>query len=153
MLFDITYSTLCLIAVTLFVIIYGECLYILMWHQLSNMQRLHRFVHTFFFVQVIRNIIQPTLVTVMIVGTVHQKHNHIIHPICTTLTQVIGMLINWYNLNHSVCTVVTWHRTRWALHVIHSSGPVWLQYTTCSPPDMVWTGHIWLCSSVSMVLF
>ena len=58
------------------------------------MQRLHRFVHTFFCVQVTRNIIQPTLVTVMIVGTIHQKHNHIIHPICTTLTQVIGMLIN-----------------------------------------------------------
>ena len=25
---------------------------------------------------------------------------------------------------------------------MYSSGPVWPQYTTCSPPDMVWTGHM-----------
>ena len=62
----------------------------------------------FLLVQVTRNIIQPTLVRVATLDTNHQIHNHIIlHPTCTTLTQVIKHIV-WYNLKHSVCAVVVW---------------------------------------------
>ena len=89
--------------------------------------------------------ISYTLVRVGTVGTVRQIHIHIIlHPTCTTLTQVIKHVV-WYILKHSVCTIVMWQDLM-SLSIPlalsdHSTQHVHLQ-TWCEL-------GMWLCSSAS----